>query len=82
MKKIIVVTLLALLLLGIVATVSADTPPPHHWHFITLANGRVVAVGPDVCNKPHSHEGWHNFHDKVHVQMPSDVIHMTTELCP
>jgi hypothetical protein len=82
MKKIIAVTLLALILLGAVSMVSADSPPPHHWHYITLANGRVVEVGPDVCNNPHTHEGWHTFHAKMHLGMPRDVLHITTVLCP
>jgi hypothetical protein len=82
MKKIVAVTLLALLLLGIASAVSADSPPPHHWHYVTLANGRVVVVGPDVCNTPHSHEGWHNFHARMHLGMPGDILHITTALCP
>lgn len=82
MKKFIVIALVALLLLGMVSTVWADSPPPHHWHYVTLANGNVVAVGPDVCNNPRSHEGFHNFHAKMHLGLPGDVLNITTELCP
>lgn len=49
---------------------SGQDVPPHN-HYIVLANGTRVPVGPQVCDNPRTQEGFNHFHANVHLGTPN-----------
>jgi len=88
-KKLIALVLAGLFALSVFAlpslidggAVQATEPPRHHKHFITLKSGKVVEVGPNVCDVPMNDAGWHKFHSQMHRGIPGDVLDISIEFC-
>ena len=65
------VLLVAALLLGGTRLVGADPnldadPIPPHRHFLTLPSGKLVAIGPQICENPSLQHAFNQFHANVH----------------
>ena len=46
----------------------AQVPP--HRHFIASPDGTLVAVGPQICERPNLEAAFLQFHHNVHLGMP------------
>ncbi len=53
-------------LLGTTLPALADHVPPHR-HFIVTGNGKLVEVGPRVCENPALQAAFERFHHNVHL---------------
>lgn len=91
MRRLFVAPLAAAALLGAaVLPAAAHSPPPPHEHVVTTPSGEVVHIGPPVCSRPETHEGFHNFHTHVHTGTPGKVFatgdhplsNITAVICP
>jgi hypothetical protein len=74
LRYLIVLTLL-MGLLGTAATVAVADPnlpdiSPHR-HFIQDENGKLVQVGPRVCDRPSLQNAFNQFHSNIHVPVPA-----------
>ncbi len=66
-----VVSVAALMVAMIVVSALPAFAVLDHQHYVVTPNGDRVAVGPDPCGNPESHEGFDHFHGNVHVGTPN-----------
>jgi hypothetical protein len=54
---------------------------PAHDHFQVTSSGRVVQIGPHVCDHPDElHAAFHNFHSHVHTGAPTGTGGLTIQI--
>jgi hypothetical protein len=69
----ILLSLTMVAILGVSAATSAlaDHAAPHQ-HEIVTPNGQHL-VGPDVCSRPQTNQGFQNFHHNIHTGVPNST---------
>ena len=67
---------LALLSLAVVSSVSPVSADPNlpdivpHHHYVQLEDGRLIEVGPRVCENPMLQPAFNQFHYNIHHALP------------
>lgn len=74
MRKLLVSGCVAgLAILGPSLPSSADDVPAHQ-HYVITATGKVIPVGPTVCEIKSTQEGFNHYHANVHFGAPQDAF--------
>jgi hypothetical protein len=65
-----------LVLLSFAVTSSADPglgTVPAHRHWVVNAQGKMVQVGPRVCDNPNLQNAFNQFHNNIHAVTPTGI---------
>jgi hypothetical protein len=81
MRKLLVLTIATGVLVGGAGIAVADPNVPNipaHRHFITTPDGKLVQVGPRLCDDPSLQQAFNQFHVNVHESSTSPVTPIQT----
>lgn len=85
MRHLIVLTILTIaagfLIAGGATVASADPNVPNitaHRHFLATPSGKLVQVGPRLCDDPRLQAGFNQFHINIHASATSPVTPIDT----
>jgi hypothetical protein len=81
MRKLIVLTMAASVLVGGTAVALADPNVPNippHRHFMQTPEGTLVQVGPRLCDEPSLQQAFNQFHINVHSSSTSPTTPIDT----
>ena len=81
MRKLIVLTMAAAVLVGGASLAIADPNVPNippHRHFVQTPAGKLVQVGPRLCDDPSLQQAFNQFHINIHASATSPTTPIDT----